>query len=145
MFNDPMNTISRSINEFMISKLVKRFVVCQFEVFGGYVSPSYNTYLIVHNKGLVVHAAIRATEVTHEIQIVESATGNWIEQANLNIRMGVQQQQTTIADAGKNIVEQEPNPHSPVCRLQHVAGDFSYDDPHNTVFVLEPPAVFDAN
>ena len=77
----------------------------------------------VSNHQLVVHAAVDPAEVENEIKNRPAPVGEWVEQTDLDIGVGIESGFDGIAGLVEGIIDEEPNPDATICRPHHVFDD----------------------
>ena len=85
------------------------------------IAPAHNAGLVVGGERFVVHAPVGALKVKHIAQHFGPAQHKGVEQAHLNLGVGVQGVQQAVHSGGAAIVKQQAHTHAPISRGEQIA------------------------
>jgi len=95
------------------------------EVLVADVAPAEDRDTAVDGEGLVVHAAVEPRELAQEVERPAQAAPlqRRVEDADLDVRVLVEQRQHVVAPAHVDVVQQQPHPHPAIGRRVQPGGD----------------------
>ena len=93
-------------------------VCLRLEVFVADIAPTDDRGLVVGSEGLVVHAPVDAFEIHQHSERARRAQRHWIEQPDLEVRVGIEREQMGVVRRGTEIVQQQAHAHAAIGRAQ---------------------------
>lgn len=82
------------------------------EVFVADVAPADDAGAVVGGEGFVVHTTVYAGEVGKVAQRTPFADEKWVEQADLDVGMGVEGGEDVVHAVGVVVIQQEAHAHA---------------------------------